>query len=299
MRWSTVLGLGALIGFGVGCSQNGAMRPVERPQAARFIEWDMPAEEAAGAVVELREQQETCRMYMNSSHAGIGVTFTPAGEVSLAQLRSEVRSLAAALRQLDIRPEPNQVATERRPPGEVQAASAARQSAPAEENSTDPAGRVLEAANAASPPFSADDTRASDGAPSSSEGPTGATSLSERTAGAVTTLDDQGRLGTGPTDVEAMSNHQPVDSSHVATLGVRQILELGPEIAVEYVPEGARLTFATRDLSKVAALRARVRWHAADLIPSTAHRGQGCVQMPGPAQPTASLAPLGASPSAD
>lgn len=273
------------------------MEPVKRPEPARFIEWEMPSEESAGAVVEVPAQQETCRMVLDSSHAGIGVTFMPAGEVSVDELRRDVRSLATALRQLDIRPESYQVATERTRPAERP---------PAEENSADPSGRVLEAPNAATPPAAADEgARAETGAadaPAASEGPTGETSLSEPTAGAVSTLEDQERLSTSPADVEAITRHQPVDASHVATLGVRQILELGPEIAVEHVPEGARLTFATRDMSKLQTLRARVRWHAADLIPSAAHQaGHGCVQMPGPAEATANLANAqpGATPASD
>jgi hypothetical protein len=70
-----------------------------------------------------------------------------------------------------------------------------------------------------------------------------------------------------------------VDSERVASHGIRQILELRPTVWAERSDDGARLVFLARSAADTEQLRARVRWHAADLLPGVSD--EGCPTMPG------------------
>jgi hypothetical protein len=116
----------------------------------------------------------------------------------------------------------------------------------------------------------------------------------EAAAGSVQSLDP------APGDSEAVpgaqsapsASNEPVDASRVSMHGVRQIMELRPDVAAEYSPEGARLVLSTKNPGDVEKLRARVRWHAAELVPSATTDPKACIRVPGMQGPLAA-APSG------
>lgn len=247
MRWLSGTNLGCLaVALLAGCAgEQRQTQVVSARPPVQFVAWELPPEPEEVQAVRMQQEQSSapCRMWFESVPTGIAITFAPRDPQTRSVLQRDVRQLATALRSVDVRPEPT----------------------------TPSPSRIAEAPSAVPKPNDASVREQA---------------LTEEAAAARATLvpgdaDSDYTLGPAREGSAPVDEPRTVGAERLATHGVRQIMALDPDLFVDNVSEGVRLTFATSRPEDVRALRANVRWHAADLIPETAERPEACVRTPG------------------